>query len=108
MDDLYDTIKPGTMALIGGRRAVFLYEASYGGGGGPLWAIEGLSCQFTTRDFSAYRTGTCRRATPEEVEMELEDGTLITLPVTEICRFDQHHLDAGERYVFDDEDIVLT
>lgn len=107
MDDLYDTIKPGTMALIGGRRAVFLYEASYGGGGGPLWAIVGLSFQFTT-DCSPYRTGTCLHVTPEAVEMELEDGTHITLSVPEIGRFDQHHLDAGERYVFDDEDIVLT
>lgn len=108
MEDLYDTIKPGTMALIGGRRAVFLYEASYGGGSGSLWAIVGLSFQFTSRDFSSYRTGTCRRVTPNEVDMELEDGTPITLPVTEIVRFDQHHLDAGERYVFDDEEIVLT
>ncbi|RCX31145.1 hypothetical protein [Thioalbus denitrificans] len=65
MDDLYDTIKPGTMALIGGRRTVFRSEASYGGGGGPLWAIVGLSFQSTTRDLSSYRTGPCRHVTPE-------------------------------------------
>ncbi len=106
MADLYDRVATGQMARIKGRLAVFLYYASYGGGSGPLWAVEGVSVQFARRREFAYRRGTCRRVTSEFVDMELEDGRLESIPVADIGRYDQHHLSAG-RFSFDTEDVVL-
>ena len=41
-------------------------KATYGGGCGPLWAIEGMPCQFTTASHYGYLQGVCTKVLPDE------------------------------------------
>jgi ADP-ribosyl-[dinitrogen reductase] hydrolase len=109
----YDTMAPGQLALIKGHKAAYLYYASYGGVSGPLWAVEGQICRFTTRSDWQFRRARCRQVTPETVVLQLDDNDIVVLAVGEIGRY-EHHLDtwsgshsAGICFEFDDSDIAL-
>ena len=107
MTDLYDKIQPGQLAKIQGRKAVYLYYASYGGGSGPLWAVEGVEAQFTTHADWDYRRAVCRRVSPEAIELVLEDGTSTTVPIGDVGRYDQMRVPGEGLFRFSDTDIVL-
>ena len=107
MSGIYDRISTGQLAMINGRRAVFLYYASYGGGSGPLWAIEGVRIQFTSEKEIFYREALCRKVSPSVVELELEGGEVVSIPLEAISRYDQFHLDADERFDESSGDFIL-
>ena len=108
MPNIYDRISTGQLAIIKGRRAVYLYYASYGGGSGPLWAVEGVRVQFTSKKDIFYREALCRKVSPSVIELELEGGEVVSMPLEAIFRYDQFHLDADERFDFESGDIILT
>lgn len=73
-------------------------NASYGGGSGPLWAIENNRCQFTTKWQGFYVEGICRKVDPKNLEVTIditqgrtwgpfEAGRSVTLHVRDIRRF---------------------
>lgn len=107
MVGLYDSISQGQLARIKGRNAVYLYYASYGGGSGPLWAIEGEAFQFTTEESWGYQKGRCIRVTSLVVVLAMPDGQSVEIPLGQVQRFDQHHLPHGERFEFRDNEIEL-
>lgn len=108
MSDIYDEIEMGQLATIRGHRAVYLHYASYGGGSGPLWAIEGRPAEFTTSFLGPYQKGVCRRVHSDRVEMELSDGSIVEIPLGDFGRYDQFHLPPDSRFDFHEEDIVLV
>jgi len=60
----------------GTRRVCINPHAEYGGGGGPLWAVEGREAQLTTHDSSGgYMRGVC-----EEI---YDDGTHVVFRITQ-------------------------
>ena len=113
MIPFYDSIAQGQLALIKGHKAVYLCFASYGGGSGPVWAVEGQTCRFTTRSDWQYRRARCRQVTTEMVVLQLDDDDIVVLAVDEIGRY-EHHLDtwSGSHstdlcFEFDESDIAL-
>ena len=61
------TLKAGEVKFIDGKRAMCITpKATYGGGFGPLWAIEGMPCQFTTASHYGYLEGVCTKVLPDE------------------------------------------
>jgi len=84
--------------MIQGRRAVFLYYASYGGGSGPLWAVEGIEAQLTSaQNPFHYIRGICRKVSSEKIWFE-SDGKLLEIPIPDIGRYDQFHLPREDRF----------
>ena len=72
--------------------------ASYGGGSGPLWAIQNHRCQFTTKWQGFYVEGICRKVDPKNLQVTIditlgktwgpfEAGRSVTLHVRDIRRF---------------------
>ena len=102
----YEDPPTGTLAKIKGRNAVYLYYASYGGGGGPLWAIEGVEVQLTTHDDWTYIQGVCEKVSPESILFH-SDGNKYEIPISKIGRYDQFHLRSDMRFVFSDDDIEI-
>jgi hypothetical protein len=110
--NIYDILTTGALAQIKSRKAVYLYFASYGGGSGPLWAVEGERYQFTTVSRDEYVECTCISVSSSVVAVNITHdahGALgsETLPIKDIRRFDQHHLPHEEEFVFQEEDIQL-
>ena len=68
----------GEIKLMDGRRAMCLNpSASYGGGSGPLWAIEGQMAEFTVRHAEGgYMLGRCRKVLPryKAIAVDILDG----------------------------------
>lgn len=61
------TLKAGEVKFMDGKRAMCITpKATYGGGFGPLWAIEGMPCQFTTASHYGYLEGVCTKVLPDE------------------------------------------
>lgn len=89
----------GETQLMGGQLAMCICPwASYGGGSGPLWAIENHSCQFTTKWQGFYLEGVCRKVDPKNRKVTIditvgktwgpfEAGRSVTLHVRDIRRF---------------------
>jgi hypothetical protein len=52
-------------------------NANYGGGSGPLWAVENQLTQFTVAEHRGYLEGICRKVDPKSkmVTIELTKGT---------------------------------
>ena len=60
-------LKAGEVKFIDGKKAMCITpKATYGGGFGPLWAIEGMPCQFTTASHYGYLQGVCTKVLPDE------------------------------------------
>ena len=60
-------LKAGEVKFIDGKKAMCITpKATYGGGFGPLWAIEGMPCQFTTASHYGYLEGVCTKVLPDE------------------------------------------
>lgn len=60
-------LKAGEVKFIDGKKAMCITpKATYGGGFGPLWAIEGKPCQFTTASHYGYLQGVCTKVLPDE------------------------------------------
>ena len=60
-------LKAGEVKFIYGKKAMCITpKATYGGGCGPLWAIEGMPCQFTTASHYGYFEGVCTKVLPDE------------------------------------------
>ena len=78
--------------MIGGHRAVFLYNASYGGGSGELWAIEGEEAQYTLQGpAQPYVQGRCVRVASDRIWFDT--GTEVqVIRRSDIGRYDRHHL----------------
>jgi hypothetical protein len=107
-------IKAGETRIEDGQLAMCLSRlASYGGGSGPLWAVENQCAQFTTESHAGYLQGICRKVDPigKTITMEitrgptwgaLAMGKTVTLPISSIRRY---HLapQAGETLVFESE-----
>jgi hypothetical protein len=71
-------LKAGEVKLIDGKKAMCITpKAAYGGGFGPLWAIEDMACQFTTASHYGYLEGTCRQVLPIErcIVIEITKGS---------------------------------
>jgi hypothetical protein len=68
----------GEIKLVNGRRAMCLNPcANYGGGSGPLWAIEGYLAEFTVHDAKGgYMLGRCRKVLPryKAIAVDVLDG----------------------------------
>jgi len=89
----------GETRLVNGQLAMCISPcASYGGGSGPLWAIENQECQFTARERGIYFEGICRKVLPKELKVTIEilnggtwgdlsSGNALTLHVDEIGRY---------------------
>lgn len=70
-------LRTGEIKLIDDKRAMCITpKASYGGGSGPLWAIEDMPYQFTTARHYGYLEGVCRQVLPSErcVVIEITKG----------------------------------
>ena len=70
-------LKAGEVKFIDGKKAMCIAsKASYGGGSGPLWAIEDMVCQFTTASHYGYLEGVCRQVLPNEqcIVIEITKG----------------------------------
>jgi len=113
--DLLNTPTPpreGETKLVNGQLAMCIREmANYGGGSGPLWAIENMPAQFTLTSHGTYVEGVCRKLDPKEklVTMEmtkgltwgkLVSGTRVVIP---IHKFKRYHApcDAGDRLILE-------
>lgn len=60
-------LKAGEVKFIDGKKGMCITpKATYGGGFGPLWAIEGMPCQFTTASHYGYLQGVCTKVLPDE------------------------------------------
>lgn len=71
-------LKAGEVKFIDGKKAMCISpKASYGGGFGPLWAIEDIACQFTTASHYGYLEGVCRQVLPIErcIVIEITKGS---------------------------------
>lgn len=70
-------LKAGEVKFIEGKKAMCITpSATYGGGIGPLWAIEGMPCQFTTARHYGYMEGVCTKVLPDErcIVIEITKG----------------------------------
>ncbi len=66
-------LKAGEVKFIDGKKAMCITpKATYGGGFGPLWAIEGMPCQFTTASHYGYLQGVCTKVLPDELCLVIE------------------------------------
>lgn len=89
----------GETQIMDGQLAMCICPcASYGGGSGPLWAIENHRCQFTTKWQGFYVEGICRKVDPKNLQVTIdithgktwgpfESGRSVTLHVRDIRRF---------------------
>jgi hypothetical protein len=71
-------LKAGEVKFIDGKKAMCISpKASYGGGFGPLWAIEDMACQFTTASHYGYLEGICRQVLPIDrcIVIEITKGS---------------------------------
>ena len=103
-------LRAGETTLIDGQVAMCINpEARYGGGAGPIWAVENQSAQFTTRRHKAYLEGICRKVQPRRKLLAIEItkgptwgrfamGTLVFLHVQSINRYHPSS-DVGSRLV---------
>ena len=71
--------------------------ASYGGGSGPLWAIENQTCQFTTVRDDRYYEGICKKVNPKNHSITIHiikgntwgylvEGTNVVLHASQVRR----------------------
>ena len=70
-------LRAGEIKLIDGKKAMCIApKAAYGGGFGPLWAIEDIACQFTTARHYGYLEGICKQVLPNErcIVIEITKG----------------------------------
>lgn len=89
----------GETQIMDGQLAMCICpDASYGGGSGPLWAIENHRCQFTTKWQGFYVEGICRKVDPKNLKVTiditlgktwgpLEAGRTVMLHARDIRRF---------------------
>lgn len=79
-----------------GRRYVVINAlASYGGGSGPLIAIEGEEAQIVALS-SSYRRGVCVAVADDHILFQI-DGDILRFLFSEIERYDQFHLPSKMR-----------
>jgi len=90
----------GETRLVEGQLSMCIASwVSYGGGSGPLWAIENQPCQFTTIKGGGYLEGICKKVTPKTHSVTLHivkghtwgglvEGTDVELHVSQIGRYD--------------------
>jgi hypothetical protein len=91
----------GTVRVRDGAEEICINPyASYGGGGGPLWARVGAEAQLTTDKTWAYIRGICRGISPDRKAIQFEithsrhtwgtfaAGQTISLRLDEIARYD--------------------
>ena len=85
-------------------------NANYGGGSGPLWAVENQLAQFTVAEHRGYLEGICRKVEPKNkmVTIELTKGTtwgrlvsgsIVKFSIKDIIRYHAAS-DAGEQLIF--------
>jgi hypothetical protein len=102
----------GETQIMDGQLAMCICpDASYGGGSGPLWAIENHRCQFTTKWQGFYVEGICRKVDPKNLKVTiditlgktwgpLEAGRTVMLHARDIRRF--HAPNPSITYQIDD------
>ena len=107
----------GDTCLINGELAMCIAAmANYGGGSGPLWAIENHPCQFTTRRIGRYFEGFCKKVDPENLLVTvrissgntwglLVEGTNVVLHATQFGRY--HGLRDASSELFTECDQVV-
>ena len=90
----------GEIKLVEGRRAMCVNpHASYGGGSGPLWAIQGGFAGFTVEGGHGYLSGKCRKLLPRHKALAIEildgdawgryaTGQRVIIPCRAIGRYD--------------------
>lgn len=93
--------KVGETHLVDGQLSMCIASfVSYGGGSGPLWAIENQSCQFTTVKGGGYLEAICKKVSPKKLTITLHiikgstwgilaEGTDVELHVSQIGRYDR-------------------
>jgi hypothetical protein len=91
----------GETCLVDGQLSMCIASCvSYGGGSGPLWAVENQPCQFTTVKGGGYLEGICKKVTPKTHSVTLHivkghtwgvlvEGTDVELHVSQIGRYDR-------------------
>jgi len=102
----YDGLTTGTLAMIKWRKAVYLYYASYAGGSGPLWAIEGIEAQITTQNNLSYVKGVCEKVFSDRIIFRSENGISEEIPIYNIQRYDQFYMPHELRFDYDTKDIA--
>lgn len=90
----------GEIKLINGHKAMCVSpHASYGGGSGPLWAIQGGFASFTVEGGHGYLSGKCRKLLPRHKALVIEildgdawgryaTGERVVIPCRAIGRYD--------------------
>ncbi len=104
----YENPPTGTLTMIKGRKAVYLYYASYAGGSGPLWAIEGIDAQITTQNNCSYTKGVCEKVFSDRIIFRGENGISEEIPISAIQRYDQFYMPCELRFNFDNKDIAVV
>lgn len=104
-------LKAGETRIEDGQLAMCITpNASYGGGGGSLWAVENQCVQFSTDAHAGYLQGICRKVDPQcrSITLEITQGPTwgtmamgqtVTLPITAIRRYHPAP-QAGQALVF--------
>jgi len=80
---------------VGRRYVIIQAHASYGGGSGPLIAIEGEEAQIVALS-SFYRRGVCVAVADDHLLFQI-DGKTVRFLLSEIERYDQFHLPSNKR-----------
>lgn len=104
----------GEVCLINSQRAMCINSfIQYGGGSGPLWAVEHQRAQFALKSHRGYIEGVCRRVHPKSksVTLEITKGptwgilamaTLVTIEASEFIRY-HPACESGIDFVFESE-----
>ena len=94
----------GEIKLVEGRRAMCVNpHASYGGGSGSLWAIQGGFVGFTVKDGHGYLSGKCRKLLPRHKALAIDildgdtwgryaTGQRVIVPCSAIGRYDNKNV----------------
>lgn len=106
----------GETRLVDGELAMCIASmANYGGGSGPLWAIENQPCQFTTKRIGRYFEGFCKKVDPTDLTVTIHisngntwgllvEGTNVVLHADQFGRY--HGIRDAWKELFDECDQV--